>query len=483
MIQLNFLCYNNMKVTLTDKIEEVSIYLIVFYKETNIFKLLQKYGFDIKNQDYLKTDIINNNVITLYYNNYKVILISISKKKFSNENLKILLSNKDIYNSISEKKVLLIPIENMNHLIPQIEGFILSNYKFDKYLQNPSFSINELLVLIDKVNSKSKKELDKSLNIISSVSMIRDLGNEPANILNPDTFTNFIKKKSQENDFFYQEIKYKELKKLGMNSLISVSEGSRYKARLVIISNNKKLLKNSIILVGKGVMFDSGGVSLKSSKNMYEMKSDMLGAATVLGVINTLTKNRSKNNVIGLLPIVENMIGTKATKPGDIVKSMSGKTIEIRNTDAEGRLIMIDAITYSKRFSPRIIIDISTLTGMQSKISCGLFTTVISNNSNLVNKLKKSGEKTNERVWEFPLYQEHLEMVKSDVADLKNDEFNKKCNSSTILAGAFISHFIDKTPWLHLDIAGPSWSNIEENYLKKGSTGIGLRLLIDFIEN
>ena len=162
---------------------------------------------------------------------------------------------------------------------------------------------------------------------------------------------------------------------------------------------------------------------------------------------------------------------------------MRGKTIEIRNTDAEGRLIMIDAITYSRRFNPKMIIDISTLTGMQSKVSCGLFTTVISNNTKLVSKLKKSGEVTNERVWEFPLYQEHLEMVKSDIADIKNDEFNKNCNSSTILAAAFISHFIDNTPWLHLDIAGPSWTNREENYFKKGSTGVGLRLLIDFIEN
>lgn len=327
---------------------------------------------------------------------------------------------------------------------------------------------------------KKNNDVTEVNHINDSIDMVKDLGNEPANILNPDSFIEFIKKRGKQTGFKVEILDEPKLKSLKMNSLISVAQGSKHNAKMAIITYKNSNAKPTVI-VGKGITFDTGGNSLKGSRGMYEMKTDMLGAATTLGIIDLVTKLKLKKHVIGLLPIAENMPGRHATRPGDIVKSMSGKTIEIMNTDAEGRLIMADALTYAHRYKPNLIIDIATLTGQQRSVSCGLFTTIMGNDEKIIDKFRHSGDKTDDRVWPMPLYPEFIEYTRSDVADIKNAEYS--CRSSTILAGAFLSHFISNQKWIHLDIAGPSYIEKSIGYYKKGTTGAGLRLVLDYIKN
>ena len=292
----------------------------------------------------------------------------------------------------------------------------------------------------------------------------------------------------------------KKLRKMGMNTLLSVSDGSKYPGYLVEITlpksikskkvikirkNNKKgggkkSLKNNkskkdkYVLVGKGITFDSGGISLKGPNNMGEMKTDMLGSATVLGIMDYLAQIKSNKNVIGLLAIAENMPSKDATRPGDVVTSYSGKTVEILNTDAEGRLVLSDSLTYAQEIGGNKIIDLATLTGQQESVSCSLFGSVMSNNKEFSDKLIEVGDIVNERLSELPLYQEFKDQTKSDIADVKNDEFG--CRASTIHGGAFLWNFIeDKTDWCHLDIAGPSRA-------KDNTTGFGVRLITSYLE-
>ena len=357
------------------------------------------------------------------------------------------------------------------------------------------------------VEMKYHKELSKFIKMLDSIKLVKDLGEEPANILTPTEFVKRVEFRGKQSGFNVKVIEEKQLKKMGMNSLLSVSEGSQYPGYLVeihlngrkntaknkkSIRNNKNLNKNSkkmkqtkknknvygggkpIIIVGKGVTFDTGGNSLKGPNSMIDMKTDMLGAATVLAIMDYLSKIGCKKNVIGLMPIVENMPGRYATRPGDIVKSYSGKTIEIMDTDAEGRLILADALTYAQEFNPDRIVDLATLTGSQEKLSCGLFTSIFGNNTKFNEKLIEMGDKTNEKLVELPVYRRFIDDTKSDIADVKNSDF--KCKTGAIYGAAFLWNFIDedKFKWAHLDIAGPA---------RKGGniTGVCVRLLSDYI--
>ena len=369
---------------------------------------------------------------------------------------------------------------------------------------------------------KYHKELSNFIKMLDSIKLVKDLGEEPANILTPTEFVKRAKVRGKQTGFTVKVIEEKQLKKMGMNSLLSVSEGSQYPGYLVELhlngrkktAKNKKSIRNNknsnenlnkngkkmktkknkkskirsenknnnnlegggkpIIIVGKGVTFDTGGNSLKGSNSMIDMKTDMLGAATVLAIMDYLSKIGCKKNVIGLMPIVENMPGRYATRPGDIVKSYSGKTIEIMDTDAEGRLILADALTYAQEFNPTKIVDLATLTGSQERLSCGLFTSILGNDTKFNEKLIDIGDKTNEKLVELPVYRRFIDDTKSDIADVKNSDF--KCKTGVIYGAAFLWNFVneDKVKWAHLDIAGPS--------RKEGNiTGVCVRLLSDYI--
>ena len=265
-----------------------------------------------------------------------------------------------------------------------------------------------------------------------------------------------------------------------MGGITSVCDGSKYKPRLVILKyiGNKKNKKN-IVLVGKGVTFDTGGINLKT-RDFSDMKSDMTGSAIVFGVMNAVSKIGCDKNIVCLLPIVENMIDANATRPGDVIKMYNKKTVEVTDTDAEGRLIMADAIAFSKKFNPELIIDIATLTGGAEYITNQKASIIMGNNNDLINKFIRIGEKENEKLINLSIWKDFVKSTKSDIADYKNYDYNNK--GGTIYAAAFLSNFLpnENIKWIHIDLGGDIITN-DNYYYKKGATGKGTRLLMNYL--
>ena len=310
------------------------------------------------------------------------------------------------------------------------------------------------------------------------VKLARDLANRPSNICTPS----HLAMQAQQLAKIYKNLKVNiiseaNIKKLGMNSLLSVSAGSAEPPKLIILKyRGVKKDKKPIVLVGKGVTFDTGGISIKPAQSMDEMKYDMCGAATVLGTLSAVSEMKLPVNVVGVMPATENMPSGTATKPGDIFTSLSGQTIEVLNTDAEGRLILCDALTYSERFNPDVVIDIATLTGA-CVIALGKHATgLLSNHNPLANDLLSAGEYSGDRVWQLPLWEEYQSQLESPFADIANIGGSE---ASTITAACFLSRFTKKYRWAHLDIAGTAWISGS----KKGATGRPVRLLVQYILN
>lgn len=367
-----------------------------------------------------------------------------------------------------------ITIKNYDVIKGSIIEFEKSNYNFKNN------SINHLKECFIKVpNNITKKAFDDtkriSLAIAHGLNTARKLGDTPPNICNPT----FLARESKKLEKLHKNLKVevldeKQMRALKMGSLLSVSQGSTQPAKLVIIKYTPLKNKQPIVLVGKGITFDTGGISLKPSPSMDEMKYDMSGAGSVVGTMQACAEMNLKNNVIGILACAENMPSGVATRPGDVVKSMSGITIEILNTDAEGRLVLCDALTFSKKYKPKYILDMATLTGAclvgLGKYPSGLF----SNNSTLTQKIKKSADVTGDRVWELPLYSDYFDELKTNFADIQNIGGRY---GGAITAAAFLANFTKDEKWAHLDIAGTAWESGND----KGSTGRPVKLLTDFV--
>ena len=364
------------------------------------------------------------------------------------------------------------------------EGTFLALYKFDSYKSENSddSQIGEIVFLTTQSDLPAlKKSIDKAQKIADSTFLARDLGNHPSNKATPTYLADTARKMSRKYGIVCKVLGEKEIKRLGMGSFLGVAKGSDEPPKLIVMEYFKGGNKKSpIAIVGKGVTFDTGGISLKPPAGMDEMKMDMMGAAATIGAMQAIASLKLKVDVVGIVPTTENMPGGSAIKPGDIIKSMSGKTIEVLNTDAEGRLILADGLSYAGRYKPKAIIDLATLTGAVIHALGHHISAVISNNDDLVNKLKKSGDATGERVWELPLLEEYEKAVKSNIADLKNIA-SPGVGAGTITAGAFLKSFVGDQPWAHLDIAGTAWGEGKE-YVPKGASGIGVRLLLDLIE-
>ena len=332
---------------------------------------------------------------------------------------------------------------------------------------------------IDKKEAaKAQPVLAEASAIIAGMSLTRDLGNLPANICTPAYLAKQARELARGNKSLRVKVlEEADMKRLKMGSLLSVSAGSRQPAKLITMEyRGAAASEQPVVLVGKGVTFDTGGISLKPGLAMDEMKYDMCGAASVFGTLKAVTLLRLPINVVGIVPATENMPDGIATKPGDIVTSMSGQTIEILNTDAEGRLILCDALTYAARFKPRCVIDIATLTGAVivalGKVPSG----VMGNDSTLINNLIKSGQQIEDKIWELPLWDEYQDQLKSNFADMANIGGR---DAGTITAACFLSRFTRDYKWAHLDIAGTAWKSGE----KKGATGRPVPLLTQFILN
>jgi len=366
-------------------------------------------------------------------------------------------------------------------------GFYLKSYQFLKYKTSLLDTSKDKITNLNLVTNDKKFFLkyDKKIySIVNSVFFTRDLVSEPANILNPERFVKEIKKlKSLGVKIRVYDLDI--LKKLGMNAIIGVSQGSKNLPFFVTMEWRPKnsLNKKPISFIGKGVCFDTGGISLKPAKFMEDMKYDMAGAGAVVGLIKSLALRKINKYVIGAVALVENMPSGSAQRPGDVVKSYSGKTIEILNTDAEGRLILADAIHYvEKHYNPDLIVDLATLTGAIVVSLGNEYAGVFSNNDNLANKLIKSGEIEGEKLWRFPLHKNYDELMNSEIADVQN--INYSGGAGSITAAQFLQRFISKnTPWAHLDIAGMAWTKKDLDIIPKGATGFGVKLLTNFVEN
>jgi leucyl aminopeptidase len=332
------------------------------------------------------------------------------------------------------------------------------------------------LSMTNQVDSAgSKKALQWGLATAHGMNLTKDLGNLPPNICTPTYLAKLAMDMAKTYKLKATVLEQKDMEKLGMGSLLSVARGSSQPAKLITLEywgRNKK--EKPYVLVGKGVTFDTGGISLKPAAEMDEMKYDMCGAASVLGTIKAIVQMRLPLNVVGIIPATENMPGGNATKPGDIVTSMSGQTIEILNTDAEGRLILCDALTYAERYKPEAAIDIATLTGACVIALGHVASGLLSNNEELAMELLNASEQAADRAWHLPLWDDYQEQLKSNFADMANIGGRA---AGTITATCFLSRFTKKYRWAHLDIAGTAW----ESGKKKGATGRPVPLLTQFL--
>lgn len=377
-----------------------------------------------------------------------------------------------------------LPSEHLSDMTRAgVEGFLMGGYRFIAYKSQPDDNgVEKLFVFLPRPQELkvAKAQAERGKTIAECVNFARDLANTPGNELPPLALAQAAKSQSKKLGFSCKVLGVNELKKLNMNAILAVGGGSSRPPCLVVLEHDGARGRKSapIVLVGKGITFDSGGISLKPPADMERMKDDMSGAAAVLSAISAIAKLKLKKRVIGLMACAENLPGSKAYRPGDVIKTASGTTVEIISTDAEGRMVLADALHYAGRFKPAVIVDVATLTGAcviaLGAEACGL----MSNNEPLAEALLKAGESSGERCWQLPLWDEYDELIKSDVADIKNVGGRA---AGTITGGMFLKRFVNSVPWAHLDIAGTAWSDKDWAYKVKGSTGAGVRLLVEFL--
>ena len=358
-----------------------------------------------------------------------------------------------------------------------IEGALLGLYQYEKYRSEKQKNKVGALTLIAPPHRALTRKIRRAEGIASAVVFARDLVNAPANDLTPRGLAR-VAKSLKGKSLTVRVLEKKWMERLKMGAYLAVSYGSAEPPTLIVLEYRGSR-KPPVVIIGKSITFDSGGLSLKPADSMEKMKYDMAGGAAVLGVMKVAAELRLPVHLVGVLPATENLPGGRATKPGDVVRSMSGKTIEIVNTDAEGRLALADALTYAQRFKPAAVIDIATLTGACAVAFGGEAIAMMGNDRKLLDAFRISGESTYERVWEMPLYEEYKEYLKSDIADMKN----VGTRIGSLMASAyFLSQFAGDTPWVHLDIAGTAWVEKDRPYIPKGASGIGVRLIYDILE-
>tara|TARA_B100000579_G_scaffold326554_1_gene276432 strand:+ start:1293 stop:2750 length:1458 start_codon:yes stop_codon:yes gene_type:complete len=437
--------------------------------------------------DLLKTSDLNKNLFVFELNSKKkIVLLSIKKdlKNFEIENLGAELYGRINFGKNSRYLINSDSVinKNENFLGHLLHGLRLKSYEFNKYKTKKETR----LIIIDVLGNKNKPSVYNKLKfkaLEEGTFYTRDLVSEPGNVLHPDEYAKRLRllKKYGLKVNIYDE---KKLKKLGMNALLGVGQGSIRGSYIVTIEWNG-LRNNSkpLAFVGKGVCFDTGGYSLKPAKFMEDMTYDMAGSATVVGLMKNLALRKAKINAVGVVGLVENMVSGNAQRPGDIVKSYSGKTIEILNTDAEGRLVLADALTFTeKKFKPKFIVDLATLTGAIIVSLGSEYAGLFSNNDKLSKQLLDAGEKVEEKLWRMPLHKNYDKLINSKNADMQNINYVGGAGSTT--AAQFLQRFIlNKTPWAHLDIAGMAFSKYGGALNSGGATGYGVRLLNQLIED
>ena len=478
------------KIAYKNSILKKNVNNVVFFVDekfdiSNIKKYISRAEYHYT-KDLLKTkDLKKKIIISEISSKKKIILVCIQKNLKNYETVNLGAKFYEYLTTLKSKEYRLhidyLPTKQENFISNFLHGFKLKSYIFDKYKSKKDKKDFDVYVIGKKIPSKSDQIKFKSIE--EGTFYTRDLVSEPGNILHPDEYAkriNSLKKLGLKINIFDE----KKLKKLGMNTLLGVGQGSIRGSYLVTIEwNGKKDKSKPLAFVGKGVCFDTGGISLKPAKFMEDMTYDMAGSAVVVGLMKSLALRRAKINAVGVVGLVENMPGGNAQRPGDIVKSYSGKTVEILNTDAEGRLVLADALTYTEeKFKPKFIIDLATLTGAIIVSLGSEYAGLFSNDDKLSNQLIDAGKNVQEKVWRMPLNKNFDKLIDSKNADMQNINYVGGAGSTT--AAQFLQRFIlKKTPWAHLDIAGMAFSKYGGALNSSGATGYGVRLLNKLIED
>jgi len=437
--------------------------------------------------DLLKNGDLKKNLLFFEINSKKTIFLISIKKDSNTSDIESLGAEFHGYINYDKENEYFVNSDTITSKIENFVGYFLHGLKLKSYEFNIYKSKKDKrLISINVIGNKNKVSTQDQLRfkaLEEGTFFARDLVSEPGNILHPDEYAKRISslKKHGLKINIYDE---KKLKKLGMNALLGVGQGSVRGTYLVTMEwNGLKTNTKPLAFVGKGVCFDTGGISLKPAKFMEDMTYDMAGSATVVGLMKNLALRKAKINVVGVVGLVENMPGGNAQRPGDIVKSYSGKTIEILNTDAEGRLVLADALAFTeKKFKPKLMVDLATLTGAIIVSLGSEYAGLFSNNDKLSKQLLDAGEKVEEKLWRMPLHKNYDKLINSKNADMQNINYVGGAGSTT--AAQFLQRFIlNKTPWAHLDIAGMAFSKYGGALNSGGATGYGVRLLNKLIED
>lgn len=419
-----------------------------------------------------------------------VLLIGLGKEnELTKEKIKIITAK--ALKKASEFKIstieILLPKTAEKYTAAMAESLMLTDYKFTKYKKESSKSpaLGEInFQITDKIKvNMIKQELEEATIVSENILLARELVNEPANVMIPELLAAKAKEVAQKSGLEFEVLDEKQISALGMKAYEAVAMGSINPPRFIILryKGDAENPENILGFVGKGLTFDTGGYSIKPTSSMLTMKSDMGGGAAVIGAIASVAERKLKINVTAVIAACENVISDRSYKPGDIIGSMAGKTIEILNTDAEGRLTLADATYYviEKEHATKIV-DIATLTGAVLHALGENVAGVVTNDENFYLELKKASENTGERVWQLPAYDDYKDLIKSDVADLTNTGGRL---AGTITAGLFIGEFVQEKPWIHIDIAGTSWKDKAQDYFSKGGTGAGVNILFELAKN
>lgn len=470
-----------MKISIQSKVAKNDLLIIPFYEGKNTNQ--HQPDFEGKPQE-----------IVMVYQKDKItprlLLVGLGSQK--NENAETWRRSGGVVSSKLKKPIFNLafipPIENIDLISAFIEGLLLGHYQYEEIFTDKTrclSKIDSLQIII--TDNKLIKPLEIALNeiieTVKTVHFVRDLVNMPGNYLPPSAMTKkaqeIAKKSRSISCHVFGESK---LKKLKMGCLLGVGQGSTEETRLICLEYKyKPKNKKPIFLIGKGICFDAGGVNLKT-KDLPDMKFDMAGAAIVLGIFQLLSHYKLPLHIIGMAPCTENLLDAKSMKPGDILTAYDGTTIEIKNTDAEGRLVLADTIAYAvKNYKPELIIDIATLTGAAITALGYDISALISNNTDLSKKIKESALAVGEKIWELPLDADYKTKIKGAVADI--DNYSPSVQAGTIMGGAFLEHFVKEIPWAHLDMGGSAWTNEEKPYIPKGATGSLVRTLWKFLKN
>jgi leucyl aminopeptidase len=359
------------------------------------------------------------------------------------------------------------------------EGAILGLYSFTKYKKPEYEGIEEILIVVREKEKVPilKSASDKGKLVAEATNLARDMVNEPANYMTPSQMAEVAKGIAGKYNLEFKVFDREDMEAMGMGALLGVAKGSNQPPKLITLTyKGDERSEKALGFLGKGITFDSGGISIKASEGMDEMKDDMAGAAAAMTALGAIAQLRPKINVTAIIPATENLPSGTALKPGDVLKAMNGKTIEVISTDAEGRLILADALSYAVKQGLSPLIDLATLTGA-CRVALGtLYSGLFGNDQDLVNKFLKATERTGERMWQMPMPEEYKEQNKSEIADVKN---TGNRYGGAITAALFLAEFVANIPWVHIDIAGTAFSAKESGYIVKGATGVGVRTLVE----